>query len=287
MAILRASVLRNRLVLRIGREWAQLALFWAIGIAGWLLVALAAWRAERSLREGALVTGYALLAMMLALAMFNLKKRLVALPLSTARAWMMAHLVIGTLGFPLYLQHAGGLWPGGHYERALALCFYTVMLSGIAGYVLQRLLPRRLTHLEGEVIYERIPSEVFTLRERVEALVLKGVQDAGADTLGRYYLESLHWFFRRPRFFLSHLFGSARGARWIRGHVGALRRYLNETERAALDQIESLALRKNQLDAHYALQSVLKLWLFVHIPSAVLLIVLAFWHLLVVNIYSR
>ena len=179
------------------------------------------------------------------------------------------------------------MWPGGHYERALALCFYTVMLSGIAGYVLQRLLPRRLTHLEGEVIYERIPSEVFTLRERVEALVLKGVQDAGADTLGRYYLESLHWFFRRPRFFLSHLFGSARGARWIRGHVGALRRYLNETERAALDQIESLALRKNQLDAHYALQSVLKLWLFVHIPSAVLLIVLAFWHLLVVNIYSR
>jgi hypothetical protein len=286
MAFFRAFVLRTWRVPRVGRQWAQLALFWAIGIAGWLLVAFAALRAERSLREGAVVTGYALLAMMLALVMFNLKKRLVALPLGTTRAWMVAHLVIGTISLPLYLQHAGGFWPGGRYEQAIALCFYTAMLSGIVGYILQRLLPRRLTHLEGEVIYERIAGEVFALRERVEALVLKGVRDAGSDTLGRYYLESLHWFFRRPRFFMSHLFGSARGARWIRGHVDALRRYLDETERSALDQIESLALRKDQLDAHYALQSVLKLWLFVHIPAAVLLIVLAFWHLLVVNIYS-
>ena len=70
------------------------------------------------------------------------------------------------------------------------------------------------------------------------------------------------------------------------GHVSALRRYLNETERGVLDQVEQLAFRKNQLDAHFALQSVLKLWLFVHIPAAVLLLALALWHLLVVNIYA-
>jgi alkylhydroperoxidase family enzyme len=222
---------------------------------------------------------------MLALGLFNLKKRLVALPLGTTRAWMVAHGVLGAISIPLYLQHTGGLWPGGFYERAIALCFYTVMLSGIVGYGLQRLLPRRLAHLDHEVIYERIPSEVFALRERVEALVMKGVQDAASDTLGRYYLESLHWFFRQPRFFLNHLMGSGRSLRWIGGHVTALRRYLNEAERAVLGEIEQLALRKNQLDAHYALQSVLKLWLFVHVPAAVLLLGLAFWHLLVVNIY--
>ncbi len=268
-----------------GRAWAQLAVFWALGLAGWLIVALLALRAERGLRDGAVITGYALLVLMLALGMFNLKKRLVALPLGTTRAWMVAHGVMGAISIPLYLQHAGGFWPGGFYERAIALCFYIVMLSGIAGYVLERLLPRRLAHLENEVIYERMPSEVFALRERVEALVVKGVRDAASDTLGRYYLESLHWFFRRPRFFLSHLVGSGRSARWIRGHVSALRRYLNEAERAVLDEVEQLAFRKNQLDAHFALQSLLKLWLFVHVPAAVLLIGLAFWHLLVVNIY--
>ena len=286
MALLRASVLRIRLSQRASRAWLQLALFWALGVAGWLVVALIALRAERSLHQGAVVTGYVLFAMMLALGLFNLKKRLVALPFGTARAWMSAHLIIGTVSVPLYLQHTGTLWPGGYYERAIALAFYIVMLSGAAGYVLQRLLPRRLAHLDMEVIYERIPGEIFALRERVEGLVLKGVQDAGSDTLGRYYLESLQWFFRRPRFFLSHLFGSGRAPRWVRGHVSALRRYLNETERGVLDQVEQLAFRKNQLDAHFALQSVLKLWLFVHIPAAVLLLALALWHLLVVNIYA-
>jgi hypothetical protein len=285
MALLRTLVLRNRLPPRATRAWLGLALFWLAGIAAWLAVAFVAARAERTLRAGAAVTGYVLFALMLALVLFNVKKRLVALPLGTARAWMTAHLVMGVLSVPLYLQHARGLWPGGAYERAIALCFYVVMLSGVTGYLLQRLLPRRLAQLELEVIYERIPGEIYALRERVEALVVKGVQQAGSDTLGRYYLESLHWFFRRPRFFLSHLFGSWRASRWIHGHVSALRRYLNEGERAVLDEVEKLALRKNQLDAHYALQSVLKLWLFVHIPAALLLVALALWHLLVVNVY--
>lgn len=266
-------------------NWRQQALFWSLGLGGWLLIAGTALRAERTLRDGSAVTGYALFALMLALGMFNLRKRLSVLPLGSARAWMNAHLVLGAMAVPLYFQHAGGLWPGGFYEQAIAVCFYAVMLSGIAGYALERLLPTRLVHLESEVIYERIPSELAALRERAEALVVKAVQDTGSDTLGRYYAESLDWFFWRPRFPLSHLMGGQHSVRWIRGHITALRRYLNEAERKVLDEIEQLALRKNQLDAHYALQGMLKLWLFVHVPSAVLLLGLACWHLLVVHVY--
>ena len=287
MALLRATLQKRRFAVRASGSWLELALIWGIGVALWLALALFALRTERTLGHGAAVTGYALLGAMLALALFNVKKRLVALPLGTARAWMNAHLVLGAVSVPLYFQHTASLWPGGFYERVIALLFYTVTLSGIAGFVLQRLLPRRLAHLDAEVIYERIPGEVFEVRQQVEALIVKGVQDAGSDTLGRYYLESLHWFFRRPRFVMSHLVGSGRSARWIRAHVSALRRYLNETERGALDRIEALAFRKNLLDAHYAQQSLLKLWLFVHIPAAVALLGLAFWHLLVVSIYAR
>ena len=136
------------------------------------------------------------------------------------------------------------------------------------------------------MIYERIPTELHALRLRAEALVMEGVAKTGSSTLGRYYTESLHWYFRRPRFLLSHVVGAGRGARWIGGHIGALRRYLNKDERAVLDEIEVLALRKNQLDGHFAIQSVLKLWLFVHVPAAVLVLALAGWHLLVVNTYA-
>jgi len=265
--------------------WRQLALFWGVGLGGWLLVAGAALRAERTLRDGALITGYALFAVILALALFNLRKRLLVLPLGSARAWMVGHGVLGAVSVPLYLQHAGGLWPNGFYEQALALCFYVVMLSGLVGWALERTLPRRLVGVDREVIYERIPSKLAALRKRAEAMIMQGVRETGSDTLGRYYSESLHWYFSRPRFLRSHLLGGEGGARWIDGHIHALRRYLNESELRILERVEKLALRKNQLDAHYALQGVLKLWLFVHVPAAVLLVGLACWHLLLVNVY--
>lgn len=272
---------------QVRRSWRILGIFWLAALVLWLAVTGLAWHAERSLGKAAVITGYALFAVILSLAFFKARKRLLVLPLGTVREWMLGHVVLGAVSVPLYFQHTGGLWPDGRYEQAIAIAFYAVTLSGIAGYALQRLLPSRLADIEGEVIYERIPSEVAALRNHVEELVLKAVKELGSDTLGRYYEESLEWFFWRPRFLVGHVLGSGRSASWIRGRITALRRYLSEDERAYLVQIEELALRKSRLDAHYALQSVLKFWLFIHVPASVLLVLLACWHLLVVNIYAR
>lgn len=269
------------------RPWQQLALLWLGAIALWAIISLWAWRAGRTLGDASLITGYALFAALLLLGAFNLRKRLSVLPLGPARLWMLTHGVLGVMCVPLYFQHTGSLWPGGFYERILALLFYFVMLTGIAGYVLERILPRRLTDLDREVIYERIPSEIAELREQTEALIIRAMQELGSDTLGRYHAESLDWYFWKPRFLMSHLLGSGRAGRWIRGHITALRRYLSERERAYLDQVQVLALRKSQLDAHLVLQGALKYWLFLHVPAALLLLMVAAWHMLVVNIYAR
>ena len=267
--------------------WRTLGIFWLVALLAWAGVTTLAWHAERSLGKASVITGYALFAVILALAFFKARKRLLVLPLGTVRDWMLGHVVLGFLSVMLYFQHTGTLWPGGRYEQAIAIVFYAVAVSGIAGYALQRVLPHRLADLEGEVIYERIPAEVAALREEVEELILKAVKELGSDTLGRYYTESLEWFFWRPRFLTAHLLGSGRSVGWIRGRITALRRYLNDGERAYLARIEEIALRKNRLDAHYALQSVLKFWLFLHVPASVLLVLLGCWHLLVVNIYAR
>jgi hypothetical protein len=269
------------------RSWRTVGLFWLAALALWVAVAALAWHAERSLGKASVITGYALFAVILTLGFLKVRKRLLVLPLGTVREWMLGHAVLGAVSVPLYFQHTGSLWPGGRYEQAIAAAFYAVTLSGITGYLLQRLLPRRLADIEGEVIYERIPAEVAALRQEVEELILKAVKELGSDTLGRYYTESLEWFFWRPRFLAGHVLGSGRSASWIRGRITALRRYLNEGERAYLGRIEELALRKSRLDAHYALQSVLKFWLFLHVPTSALLVLLACWHLLVVNIYAR
>lgn len=269
------------------RGWRAQGLFWLAALVLWLTVTVLAWHAERSLGKASIITGYALFAVILSLGFLKVRKRLLVLPLGTVREWMLGHIVLGTISVPLYFQHTGSLWPDGRYEQAIAIAFYVVTLSGITGYLLQRLLPRRLADIEGEVIYERIPAQVAALRQEVEDLILKAVRELGSDTLGRYYTESLEWFFWRPRFLVGHVVGSGRSASWIRGRITALRRYLNEGERAYLGQIEELALRKSRLDAHYALQSVLKFWLFLHVPASALLVLLACWHLLVVNIYAR
>lgn len=268
-------------------SWRTLGIFWLVALVLWLIVTGLAWYAERNLGKASIITGYALFFVMLSLGFLKLRKRLLVLPLGTVREWMLAHLVLGALCVPLYFQHTGSFWPGGRYEQAIAIAFYFVSFSGVVGYSLQRLLPRRLADIGGEVIYERIPSELAGLREEVESLVLKAVKKLGSDTVGRYYVESLEWFFWKPRFLLGHVVGSGRSASWIRGSITALRRYLSEDERAYLVEIEEIALRKSRLDAHFAIQSVLKFWLFVHVPAAVLLLLLACWHLLIVNIYAR
>lgn len=265
----------------------MLGIFWLIALLVWVAITILAWHSERSLGKSSGITGYALFAVVLALGFFKVRKRLLVLPLGTVRQWMLGHVVLGVMGVMLYFQHTGTLWPGGLYEQLIAAVFYVVTLSGIAGYFLQRILPHRLVDLEGEVIYERIPAEVAALREEIEELILNAVTELGSDTLGRYYTESLEWFFWRPRFLVAHLLGSGRSAGWIRGRITALKRYLNDGERAYLSRIEEIALRKSRLDAHYACQSVLKFWLFIHVPASVLLVLLACWHLLVVNIYAR
>jgi hypothetical protein len=232
------------------------------------------------------LTGYWLRGAMIFLALFNLRKRLPMLPLGNAATWLALHAVGGVLVGALFLLHTGNLWPSGAYEKALAVLSYLTVLSGIAGYFIQRIYPRLLTETGIEVIYERIPLRISELRQKAEALVLECCDQTRFDTLGRHYLDSLQWFFRRPRFTLNHIVGSKHSQEWLRHQDEAVRRYLNDDERKYLDDLSQLARQKDCIDLHYTLQGAMKRWLLVHIPLTVALMVLSFWHLLVVNVYS-
>jgi len=263
------------------------SLFVMAGVVIWLMITLLGWVAARKHWSVAHITGYALFAVMLTLGFFKLRKRLLVLPIGTVRDWMLLHLVFGVLGFVLFFQHTGTLWPGGHYEQWIALFFYVVSITGVIGYFFQRVLPQRLADLGEQVIYDRIPIEMASLRARVESLMLEATKETGSDTLARYYAETLHWYFDRPRFLLSHLRGTGRSEGWIQTNLKVLSRFLNDSERAYLMKLEEIAIRKSALDAHHAIQGALKFWLFVHVPCATLLILLAIWHLIIVSIYAR
>jgi hypothetical protein len=232
------------------------------------------------------LTGYWVLGTMIFLALFNLRKRLSMLPLGNASTWLALHVVIGVFALAVFWLHAGMIWPSGRYEKTLAILFYLTVLSGVIGYLIQRIYPRLLTETGIEVIFECIPLRISELRQKAEALVLECCDQTRVDTLGRHYLDSLQWFFSRPRFTFNHIVGSQRSRQWLKHQDEAVRRYLNEDERKYLDDLSRLARQKNRIDLHYVLQGAMKRWLLVHIPLTAALMALSFWHFLVVNVYS-
>jgi hypothetical protein len=238
------------------------------------------------LGSAAELTGYWLFGVMVFLTLFNLRKKLSMIPLGPASIWLALHTVGGVLALALFWLHTGTIWPTGIYEQVLVVLFYATVASGIFGYVAQKIYPPRLTQSGVEVIYERIPDHIFEIRDEVEALVLQCTEDTRVDTLGRHYLDTMSWFFRKPRFFLSHMVGSQMGRQWVRQQDANVRRYLNDAEAEFLDKMTELAMLKNGIDLHYALQSIMKRWLLIHLPLTAALMTLSVWHLLVVNVYA-
>lgn len=243
-------------------------------------------RAQISLESAEVITGWWLFAVMVFLALFNARKKLSMIPLGNASTWLLLHAVGGILVLAVYWLHTAKLWPIGSYEQLLAVLFYATVATGVFGYVIQRFYPRRLTQTGVEMIYERIATEVSELREAAEQLVLECTEKTESETLGRHYVDTLAWFFRRPRFFKNHVVGSQRGEHWIRQQDAAVRRYLSDDETEYLDRLMALADYKNNLDIHYALQSVMKRWLLLHVPLTVGLLALSVWHVLIVHIYA-
>ncbi|MGH6719560.1 MAG: hypothetical protein ACREER_09605 [Alphaproteobacteria bacterium] len=243
-------------------------------------------QAAADLGEPALLTGYLLYALFLGLGAFNVRKRLAMVPLGRAGLWTAAHVYGGVFALPLYWLHTGNLWPSGLYEQVLAVLFYAVAATGFVGYAIQRVYPAWLTQTGLEIIYERIPAELARLRTAAATVVFDCTREIESDTLARHHLETFAWYFRRPRFALSYLFGGRRGAHWVLRQQATLTRYLDDRERDYLDRLIELGLAKTRLDVHHALQSAMKLWLLVHLPLAVAAIALATWHLVLVHVYA-
>jgi hypothetical protein len=61
-----------------------------------------------------------------------------------------------------------------------------------------------------------------------------------------------------------------------------LKRYLNEEEEEIAEQLIEMVVTKKNLDVQWNLQSVLKFWLFIHVPLSFGLLALAAAHIALV-----
>lgn len=212
------------------------------------------------------LSGWSLLLAIVFLAAYNVRKKLPFLPLSSSETWLQWHIYIGYFTLALFLVHLEFRLPSGWFEILFSIVFGIVMLSGVAGLFLSKQIPKRLTTLGGEVIFERIPTYRRMLLDRAEAIALASTAETQSPTLLEFYTKNLREFFAAQPVFWRYTLGNSRGLFRALEQVDDLKRYTNDRERQLLSDLAQLLRDKRRLELQYALQGWLKAWLFVHIP---------------------
>jgi len=84
------------------------------------------------------LTGWILLAIIVFLAAYNVRKSLPFLPLGTSALWLQIHIYAGLLSFVLFLMHVDYSLPHGLFESLLATIYLLVFGSGVIGLYITR-----------------------------------------------------------------------------------------------------------------------------------------------------
>ena len=214
-----------------------------------------------SLRDTSFLSGWLLLVGVGLLTAYNLRKKLPIMPLLSVSVWLQLHIYLGWLTIFLFLLHTSFRSPSGGFEIGLWLLFVAVAGSGIVGLALSRTLPNRLRRHGEPIIFERIPIFRAQLAREVGDLAMQSATQTASNTMAQYNASRLQPFFRGPR-------------------------YLDESGRETLDEIEWRVAAKDNLDQQYALQLLLKGWLFVHVPLTYSLILVAVVHAVLIYAFD-
>ncbi len=245
------------------------------------------WLFDMALRDASFLSGWLLIIGMAFLTIYNLRKKFPFLPLIPSAYWLQFHVYLGFIVIVLFLLHTSMEFPRGPFEITFWLLFFAVAGSGVIGIFITRNLPGRLQQRHGErLIFERIPVFRADLAEQVRELAMKSVTEISSSTIADYYAVRLNPYFAEPRNFSSHLFQSERPLVNLRREIRSIQRYLNKRGREILDDIEVHVIAKDNLDYPYALQLVLKGWLFVHIPLTYSLMIFALMHVVLVYAFA-
>lgn len=235
-------------------------------------------RIENRLESSSYFTGWLLLGSLLFLALFQVRKKLPAPPLGSAAMWMQVHIYTGIGSAGVFLMHTPWRWPNGKLESMLALLYVATFASGVIGLYWTRTLPRRLSRLGSEVVYERIAALRGRLRDRAQTSVLAAVRMGGTTTLGEFYNTRLHEYFSTHRGWRYRLRPSSSLRKALLAELTEVSRYLSDGERKTAEELFAMVRQRDDLDYAEALQWRLKAWLFAHIALTYPLLIAAGLH---------
>lgn len=250
------------------------------------VVTLILWSLLRiSVHETSVLSGWALFGLMVALSAYNAKKKAPFFPSGRSAHWLQFHIYAGLLTGVLFFAHVGlGSLHGG-LETALAALYGLVFASGGIGLLLDRTLSRRLSELDDEILYERIPLLRRQVLTEAEDVVLRATVATKSPRVGDFYTRELRPFFESPGRVWALLPGSKGRRHKPIAEIDKQSRYMTPEERTFMEELAALLRQKSTLDSHWACQTLLKGWLFVHVPATYSLLLVALVHAVIAQAF--
>jgi hypothetical protein len=195
-----------------------------------------------------------------------------------ATAWMRGHLWLGLLTLPLILFHAGFVMRG-PLTLVLMILFFLVYASGIFGAGLQHYLPTLITsRVPLETIYEEIPHVRAQLRQEADDLVgtleAMEVEHEDKERFRAAYKSNIRPFLEAPQQEGVALADEQRSVTVFE----SIRRAVPAELHPALGDLESICEEERELNRQRRIYHWLHVWLLVHVPLSIVLLVLGGVH---------
>ena len=237
---------------------------------------------QNRLGHVAFYSGGTLLACIILLMLFGLRKRLVMLPILSVAAWTQIHIYTGIFAFVVYLAHVPSIIANGFFESALSLLFLVVSISGFYGVYISRTAPRKMTAVPGEFRFDQFSWHRQTLNDRAIDVLRNLENSLASPVLANYFRDYLQPYFSTGVTIDFLLMPNGMRRRRLLLGLQDLDRYLTPEVRSASGQLASLVRKRDELDYHFALQWKLRVWLAVHATFASVLLVASLLHVLLV-----
>jgi len=259
-----------------------------------------------------LIFGFVGFGFMIYAGLLGARKKVPIMRLGRAQAWMRGHLWLGLLALPLILFH-GGFHFGGRMTTILLWLLIITVLSGVFGAILQHYLPTLiLQRVPMETIYDeidrvrdqlRVEAEGFieqlaggggggpeavevaaddrllaggftAMRQRAGGSIQYGLTEEEVEPVRSFFNTEMLPFLQAPGTPGTRLGDDTRSV----AAFTKLRMLVPSAAHPIIANLENLCEEERQLTRQARLHKVLHVWLLLHIPLSLALLLLSVFH---------
>ncbi len=235
----------------------------AVVFVAWLALRSFRNRSAASLQNEAFLTGYSLAAICVFLLLLGVRKRVRSVPLGRLAIWQQTHHYLGLLSVGAYALHAG-LFTTGWLESLLAISFWSIALSGLIGWYVNRTAPRMLRAAGSQILRQDIPERSRLIARNAYELALTSAGNNDSAALADHYRGLLSSFFTGSRTLIYKISPTGSKRRQMLADLEKIDRYLSEDGRLRRREMSLLVQAKDDLDFQSAIQNRIRFWAAAH-----------------------